>query len=132
MSPSISSQFLSSCQSRRQPESNAQRWAVFLPRAWQDAVDAPLYFERHVEYEMSAERVIGYDVDDSPCYTAHHFDLTSLASDDDEDFYEVVTYSEEMAAWRLRDSRWLIFRRIQKLHCKDSSSFYTISTEMPL
>lgn len=131
MNPLISGQRQSSRRFQKKPDSDASQWAVHLPLDWRDAVDLPLYFERHVEYEMSAERVIGYDTDGHRCYIAHHFDLTSLASDDDEEFYEVVTYSEAMAAWRLRDGRWLIFRRIQKLHCKDSSSFYTISPEMP-
>lgn len=131
MSQAISNQYQSGRNLGGKPETDALFWKKFLPCAWLDAVDAPLYFERHVEYEMNAERVIGRDADDRPCYTAHHFDLTRLASDDDEDFYEVVSYSEAMAAWRLRDGRWLIFRSIQKLHCKDTRSFYTISPEMP-
>jgi hypothetical protein len=56
---------------------------------------------------------------------------TSLASDDDEDFYEGVTSSEKMAAWRLRDDRWRVFRLITLSDCGTPRGFYTVSPNMP-
>ena len=100
-----------------------------MPSGWQDATEAPLYFKQYSEYEMPAERALGYDADDRPCFTSHRFLLTSLASDDGEEFYEVVTYSEEMAAWRLRDERWLVFRLISTNN--SPRGFYALSPEMP-
>jgi len=112
-------------------KASSPNWTEHLPDIWRDAVEAPLYFKRYSEYEMPAERTLGYDADDHPCFTSHRFMLTSLASDDDEEFYEVVTYSEEMAAWRLRDERWLVFRRISTNNCNPPRGFYVLSPDMP-
>jgi hypothetical protein len=106
-------------------------WLAYLPAEWRETVEPPLYFERYSEYEIRAERTVGYDADDQRCFTAHRYVLTSLASDDDEEFYELVTYSEEMAAWRLRDERWLVYRRISTNNCNHSRSFYALSPDMP-
>jgi hypothetical protein len=106
-------------------------WKEHLPENWMDAIDPPLYFEQYSEYEMPAERSVGYDCDDRPCFTAHQFMLTSLASDDDEEFYEIISYSEQMSAWRMRDERWLIFRIITTGNGSPPKGFYAISPEMP-
>lgn len=106
-------------------------WSKHLPEAWLGAVDQPLYFKCYSEYEMCAERSVGYDADDCPCFTAHQFILTSIASDDDEEYYEVVTYAEEMAAWRLHDERWLIYRTVTTSPCNAPRGFYAVSPEMP-
>lgn len=112
--------------SRKEPD-----WAKHLPEGWLRAVDRPLYFKQYSEYEIDAQRTLGYDADDQPCFTAHRVQLTSLASDDDEEFYEVVSYSEEMAAWRLRDERWLVYRTINTNTCNASRGFYAINPEIP-
>jgi hypothetical protein len=106
-------------------------WRRALPAEWQEAIDSPLYFKHYSEYEISAERIVGYDADDQPCFTSHRFALTSPASDDDEEFYEIVTYGEEMAAWRLRDERWLIYRSIDTGNCHGPRDFYVFSSDMP-
>lgn len=106
-------------------------WLRHLPGEWRQAIEVPLYFEQYSEYEISAERAVGYDADDRPCFTTHRFLLTRLVSDDDEEFYEVVTYAEEMAAWRLRDERWLVFRRNSADQGGQPRSFYAFSTVMP-
>ena len=80
---------------------------------------------------MSADRSFGYDADDCPCFIAHRFELTRTVSDDDEEFYQVVTYSEEMAAWRLRDERWLVFRRNSNQDCTSPRGFYAFSADIP-
>lgn len=119
---------------KRRQESASDKypaWARHLPEGWQRAIDTPLYFKQYSEYEIDADRILGYDADDLPCFTAHRFQLTSLASDDDEEFYEVVSYSEEMAAWRLRDERWLVFRSISTNTCNAPRGFYAINPEMP-
>lgn len=106
-------------------------WQKHLPEAWLGAIDQPMHFKRCSEYEICGERSIGYDADDKPCFTAHQFMLTSVASDDDETLHEVVTYAEEMAAWRLCDQRWLIFRTITTAPCNAPRGFYAISPDMP-
>jgi hypothetical protein len=106
-------------------------WLEHLPDEWLDAVEVPLYFEQYSEYEINAERAVGYDADDRPCFATHRFLLTSLVSDDDEEFYEVVAYAEEMVAWRMRDERWLVYRRNSANQGGQPRSFYAFSAEMP-
>lgn len=106
-------------------------WRKYLPADWQDAIDEPLYFAHYSEYEISAERSLGYDADDRPCFTCHRYQLTRPHPDDDEAFYETISYSEEMAAWRLRDERWLIFRMVSNGQGTLPRGFYVISPEMP-
>lgn len=109
----------------------AETWTARLPNEWADAVEPPLYFANYSEYEIAAQRAVGYDANDRPCFTAHRFVLTETASDDDEEFYEVVAHSEEMAAWRLRDGRWLVFREIRGDRCGAPRGFYSIGPDMP-
>ena len=109
----------------------AIRWDRYLPDTWAGQVDAPLYVNNFREYEMPAERTVGYDASDKPCFTSHRFALTQIHSDDDEEFYETVSYYEEMAAWRLRDERWLVYRITNSGQCNSPRGFYVISPTMP-
>lgn len=110
---------------------HAPQWQAALPDEWESAVDRPLYFHHYREYELSAERTVGYDEDDRPCFVNHRFVLTRLSSDDDEEFYETVTLSEEMTAWRLRDGRWLVLRDTRPDRCRSNGGFYALAPEMP-
>ena len=107
------------------------RWQKYLPDIWSAHVEPPLYVDNFREYEMPAQRTVGYDACDKPCFTAHQFALTRITSDDDEEFYETVSHYEEMAAWRLRDGRWLVFRIINTNQCNSPRGFYIISPTMP-
>jgi hypothetical protein len=111
--------------------SNEVDWRFRLPEKWRDAVDVPLYFHHYREYEIAARRTVGYDEDERPCFIAHEVILTRLSSDDDEEYYEVVTYREDMNAWRLRDGRWLVLRSTQSEPCSRNGGFYAIHQEMP-
>lgn len=119
----------------RKPHSSGHReecdWQRLLPAEWCDAVDAPLYFRHFSEYEVQARRSLGYDEDDRPCFISYQFVLTRLITDDDEEFYEAVSYREEGAAWRLRDERWLVFRRVDTGQEHPVQGFYAISPDMP-
>ncbi|MFZ2268946.1 MAG: hypothetical protein WAV95_15325 [Azonexus sp.] len=110
---------------------NEPAWLEHLPDEWRDAIEAPLYFEQYSEYEINAERAVGYDADDRPCFATHRFLLTELVTDDDDEFYEVVAYAEEMAAWRMRDERWLVYRRNSAHQGGQPRSFYALSAAMP-
>lgn len=121
---------------RRQPppanEAPAVDWRRHLPADWREQVVAPLDFTEHREYEMPASRRFGYDVDGALCYYAHSYELTESRSDNDEDFYQVVTYGETVHAWRLRDERWLTWRVV---HTGDDTDprrgFYSFSDQPP-
>lgn len=106
-------------------------WLRLLPAEWRDAVDPPLYFRRYREYEMLAERTIGYDEDARACFITHQFTLTRLMSDDDEEFYETVALAEEMTAWRLHDGRWLVLRNTQTDPGSKNGDFYAIHPDAP-
>lgn len=110
------------------PAPASPRWDRHLPDAWTDAVDQPLHFDHYSEYEIKAERTVGYDADHLPCFTSHSFTLPRPATDDAS---AAFAYSEEMAAWRLRDERWLIFRTITTQPCNPPRGFYAISPDMP-
>lgn len=86
-------------------------WRSSLPAQWADYVIEALDFAEHVEYEMPARRILGHDADGELCFYAHDYVLTENRSDNDEDFYTVVTAGESVRAWRLVDARWLIFRQ---------------------
>ncbi|GAB2182168.1 hypothetical protein DLREEDagrD3_23910 [Denitratisoma sp. agr-D3] len=107
-------------------------WQEGLPKEWRDMTSEPLYFRHYQEYEISAERSVGYDEDDSPCFCSHRFQLSDLRSEDGEELYEETTYAESLTAWRLRDSRWLI-HRIVLCHedCRTVRGFYSFSETMP-
>jgi hypothetical protein len=107
-------------------------WQQGLPKEWRDMAVGPLYFKHYEEYEIQAERSVGYDEDDAPCFCSHRFELNELRSEDGEEFYETTTYAESVTGWRLRDGRWLI-HRIVVCHddCRDVRGFYSFSETMP-
>ena len=86
-------------------------WLHGLPAKWREQVITPFDIDRFVEYEMAASRCLGYDIDGALCFYSHDYAVEESRSDDDEEFYRVVTHSETVRAWRLRDDRWLIFRQ---------------------
>lgn len=107
-------------------------WRALLPRQWADQVVEPIGFDHYSDYEILSERVLGYEYEDCPCYCEHYFVLTNLRSDDDETYYLAPGYWEHLVAWRLRDGRWLIHRRIScNEDCDQHQSFFSFANEMP-
>lgn len=107
-------------------------WQQDLPEDWRPSVAEALDFTEFREYEMPACRTLGHDEEGKLCFYAHRFTLTESRSDDDEDFYEIVAYSETVRGWRLRDGRWLIYRIVQ--NGDDGASghgFYSFSEQAP-
>lgn len=117
---------------RDEDEICLREWQRHLPKSWRAVVDVPLYFKRFREHELPASRSLGLDENYQPCYCAHSVVIPELRSDDDEEYYQVVTYAEQLAAWRLRDGRWLIFRRVGGADCTAPlKDFYSFSDTMP-
>lgn len=105
-------------------------WQRHLPQPWQAAVARPLHLAHYREYEMDASRTVGYDVDGKPCFVAHHF---VLAAEGTRTAAEASTtaYSEDLAAWRLHDDRWLVFRITGTGAASLPQGFYAFHAEMP-
>ena len=113
-------------------KSRDPEWQKALPIEWRDAAIAPLNFTTYREYEMPASRTLGYDEEGQACYYCHTYILSSLCSDDDEEFYEAIAYGEEVQAWQLRDERWLIWRIVHEDGvCRGNRGFYIFSGDMP-
>lgn len=106
-------------------------WRRHLPAAWGEQVVAPFAFAEHREYEMPASRTLGHDVDGELCFYAHRYALTENRSDDDEDFYQIVTYGETVHAWRLRDERWLTWRVVHTGDDGDAQRGFYIFSDRP-
>ena len=125
------------CARHSAPQSASQKrdeaaWLAWLPREWRAMVVVPLDFVEHRDYEVSASRCLGYDVEREVCYYAHGYALDELRSDDDEEYYQVVVYSETVHAWRLRDERWLVHRIAH--HCGEGApgrGFYSFAAQCP-
>ena len=103
----------------------AIRWSEDLPKKWQSQVVAPLYFDHYIEYQIAAERILGYDEDDTPCFcTISH--VQAEAGPDRS------TWAESLKAWRMRDGRWLIYRVIVRGgQVNRGRGFYVLGNAMP-
>lgn len=107
-------------------------WQRHLPENWRASVVEALDFSQYREYEMPASRTLGHDADGELCFYAHRYMLTESRSDDDEDFYEVVAYSETVRAWRLHDGRWLTWRIVRTGDdTMPGRGFYSFSEQAP-
>jgi hypothetical protein len=101
-------------------------WAERLPALWRDLAIGPLWVDVHRDHDSLAERWVGYDEDERPCYCRHrfHLDIGALGGP--------AGYAEDLVAWRMRDERWLIHRII---HCRADGgaayAFYAFGEQMP-
>jgi hypothetical protein len=93
---------------RARPPDLAVSWREELPAPLRAVVVAPVRFEVLQDYEMAADRTLGYDKHHAPCFCAYRYALTRLRSDDDEVFYEAPVYTQTVTSWRLPDARWLV------------------------
>ena len=107
-------------------------WREYLPAEWRAMVVEPLSFVSHREYEIPASRTLGYAPDNEVCYYRHCYLLAESRSDNDEEFYPVVTRGESLRAWRLRDDRWLTYRiALAPEEATYGRGFYAFSASCP-
>ena len=107
-------------------------WREDLPEDWRAQVVRPAFFVQHKEYEIAAERVIGYETEEEACYCRFRAEITEWCTDEEGDWCIVPLYGEHLSAWRLIDDRWLVLRRL--FHQEDGASshaFFSFSEEMP-
>ena len=88
-------------------------WWSLLPPHWRGQVVQVQAYRVFTEHEVPARRVLGDDGDGAPCFCAYDYRRLELRSDDDEDLYQALVYGESVRAWRLRDGRWLVHRRLE-------------------
>lgn len=106
-------------------------WSERLPMLWRSLTVGPLWVDVNRDADAGAERWVGYDEEELPCYCRYRFqvpigDLGAINRDDE------GVYSEDLAAWRMRDGRWLIHRVINcHARAKTAYAFYAFSESMP-
>lgn len=104
------------------------RWAERVPALWRSLTIGPLWVDVNRDAEAAAERWVGYDEDERPCYCRYLFEIGIGALNN----VAQGLYREDLSAWRMRDGRWLIHRII---HCQADTSkayaFYVFSENMP-
>jgi len=99
-------------------------WAARLPEAWRAQAIGPLWVKVHRDLEVQSGRWIGYDEDEQPCFCRYCFQRGNGPGDSG--------YGEDLAAWRMRDGRWLIHRIIMcQANTDTSTGFYGFSERMP-
>lgn len=107
-------------------------WSARLPLLWRSLTIGPLWVDVNRDLDVGAERWVGYDEEEQPCYCRYCFqiDIGSVAGGVPSG--REPGYREDLAAWRMRDGRWLIHRVI---HChaddRQSYAFYAFSERMP-
>jgi hypothetical protein len=107
-------------------------WREDLCPVWLDRVVPPRSFRVYRDHEIPARRVVGHDGNDVPCFQAYDYRRLDVRSDDDEDYYLAVAYSESLSAWRLHDGRWLVYRRVEPLGEEDAATcVLSIDDRMP-
>ncbi|HEX5394575.1 MAG TPA: hypothetical protein VFW68_14930 [Rhodocyclaceae bacterium] len=116
--------------SRLTSEAEDESWSAGLPALWRDAVVVPLDYRSFRDYEVQARRVVGYDESGEPCFSRYTYRHDALRSDDGEEFYEEIVHAEIGRSWRLRDGRWLTWRRVEH-GWGEERGFFSFSEEMP-
>lgn len=107
-------------------------WQALLPDCWHAHALAPHSFRVDREHEIPARRVLGLDQTGQPCYCAYDYRLLALRSDDDEELWGALSYEESLKAWRLRNGRWLVHRRLRPFGDEgDTMSSFVFSDRMP-
>ena len=106
-------------------------WKAGLPRRWLGGVIVPAYFVRYREYEIRAERIVGFEYEDQPCYCEHRVDFgglepgTAAAGG-------APQYWEHSSAWRLVDGHWLILKRLRSgSDVAQVQEFFCLAEQMP-
>ncbi|OGU24165.1 MAG: hypothetical protein A2580_14495 [Hydrogenophilales bacterium RIFOXYD1_FULL_62_11] len=82
-------------------------WLVDVPDAYRAQLSVPFRHERFEDEPSRAYKILGYDRSGECCYYRHHYELTQVALDDEDNFYEEQAYFEEVKAWRLMSGEWL-------------------------
>lgn len=110
-------------------------WFLDVPDEYRAQVSAPFRHERFDDEPSRAYKILGYDRNGECCYYRHQYELTQVAFDDEDNFYEEQAYFEEVKAWRLESGAWLsrTTRAGQAGECRDRTPCpeYAVVSERP-
>jgi hypothetical protein len=109
-------------------------WAERVPTLWRSLTIGPLWVDVNRDQEAGAERWIGYDEEEQPCYCRYQFQVPigAMGGGMSGTPEAEQVYKEDLAGWRMRDDRWLIHRIITcQTDGVTSYSFYAFSESMP-
>lgn len=113
-------------------DSRRCRWQDGLPERWKDCVVVPAFFWHHRDYEIQAERIVGYEDEDQPCYCEYRIDFERAKASGPAPAAEVPQYWEHVSAWRLRDGHWLMLKRLYfGATPAQEQAFFCLSAGMP-
>lgn len=84
----------------------------------------PHRFEYFEEPSAYAEKLLGYDQSGGCCYYQHVFTINRDVLDDEDNFFEEVSYHEILTAWLLDSGLWLF--------CKDGRAGMDCNQAAPL
>lgn len=82
-------------------------WKTDLPADMGINAIVPHRFEHFEEPSAYAEKMLGYDKSGRCCYYQHMYTMTRDVLDDEDNFYEEVSYHETVTAWLLDSGQWL-------------------------
>lgn len=106
-------------------------WCEHLPTPWRARVVEPVTIDHHRDYEAAASRALGRDAAGRLCYCAHVYARFEIWSSDGEEFCTELDYGESLRAWRLIDSRWLIYQVTAGSECPVPRSVFRIGDGPP-
>ena len=107
-------------------------WTSRLPDAWRDRVDGPMWVQVFRDHSCGAERWVGFNEDDRPCWVRYRFVIEHAPGESGQGA-RAVRHCEDLMGWLMRDGRWLIHRTIlsQAERRPASYSFFALSERMP-
>lgn len=110
----------------------AHPWRAGLPKRWLGKVVVPTYFVRYRDYEIRAERFVGYEYEEQPCFCEYQVDFLTPQRDGLVAPVVGISYWEHLKAWRLTAAQWLILRRYQTdRRTARGQAFFCLSENMP-
>lgn len=116
--------FVSACP----PSDCLHLWERHLPSSWRIEIASPTHIKRYREYEIKAERCVGYDAANQPCFTSYRVDSVDAHSQTSDE--NCMRRSSEMAAWRLNKNCWLVYQ-VNSSNTRVPQGNYAFQSEMP-
>lgn len=110
-------------------------WEAGLPKEYHSATVPPAALEKFEDEALSARRIKGFDTHGKLSYYYHTYVINRERFDEEGLFEESEAYRQEVTAWRLYTSVWLVRKYEAGALCDCASRLvkpsYTISESCP-